>query len=117
MTERTENTGQTGLSDSEYGHLADSALRRIELAVEAADGDFDCELAAGGILQIEFADGSVVVINKQAAMREIWVAAKSGGFHFRWDGSAWRDSRGGEELFAALSTIISAQSGAEVNLF
>jgi CyaY protein len=48
--------------------------------------------------------------------REIWVAARAGGFHFRWDGSSWRDSRDGSELFAALSKIVSAQSGRAVKL-
>jgi len=44
------------------------------------------------------------------------VAAKSGGFHYRWDGAAWRDTRGGEELFAALSRMASAQAEESVVL-
>jgi CyaY protein len=104
------------MTESEYTRLADEALRRLEQAIESADGDFDCDLSSGGILEIEFADGSVIVVNKQAAAREIWVAARSGGFHFRWDGAAWRDTRSGEELFAALSRFVSEQSGRAVAL-
>jgi CyaY protein len=101
------------MTESEYTHLAEATLQRLEQAIEQADGDFDYEFSAGGVLQIEFADGSVIVVNKQAAAQEIWVAAKSGGFHFRWDGDVWRDTRSDEELFAALSRFASAQSGGE----
>lgn len=104
------------MNESEYTRLAEAALHRLELAIERADGDFDCDLSAGGVLEITFADDSVIVVNKQAAAREIWVAARSGGFHFRWDGAAWRNSRSGEELFAALSRQVSSQSGGTVTL-
>ncbi len=102
------------MTESEYGYLADTTLSRLEAALDAADLDY--ERAGGGVLEIEFEDGSVIVVNKQAAAQEIWVAAKSGGFHYRWDGGTWRDTRGGEELFAALSRLATAQSGAPVVL-
>lgn len=102
------------MTESEYGHLADATLNHLEAALDAAGVDY--ERAGGGVLEIEFEDGSVIVVNRQAAAREIWVAAKSGGFHYRWDGAAWRDTRGGEELFAALSRLASAQSGQAVEL-
>jgi len=104
------------MTETEYTRLADETLRKLEHAIEQADGDFDYELSKGGILEIEFANDSVIVVNKQAAAQEIWVAAKSGGFHFRWDGSVWRDTRSNEELFAALSRFASEQSGAAVKL-
>ncbi len=104
------------MTETEYTQLADDTLRKLEHAIEQADGDFDYELSEGGILEIEFANDSVIVVNKQAAAQEIWVAAKSGGFHFRWDGSVWRDTRSNEELFAALSRFASEQSGAAVKL-
>ncbi|HNQ05070.1 MAG TPA: iron donor protein CyaY [Thiobacillaceae bacterium] len=104
------------MNESEYTRLADTTLRRIEHALEAADVDLDFELAAGGILEVGFDNGSRIVINKQAAAQEIWVAARNGGFHFRWDGAAWRDTRGGEELFAALSRLASEQAGSDISL-
>ena len=102
------------MTESEYDHLADAILNRLETALDVALVDF--ERAGGGVMEIEFDDGSVIVVNKQAAAQEIWVAAKSGGYHYRWDGASWRDSRGGEELFAALSRLASAQSGTSVEL-
>lgn len=104
------------MTESEYTRLAEETLRKLEHAIEQVDCDFDYELSEGGILQIEFANASVIVVNKQAAAQEIWVAAKSGGFHFRWDGQAWQDTRSGEELFAALSRFASEQSGQAVVL-
>ena len=102
------------MTDSEYAQLTEALFRQLEEDLEAADLDY--ELAAGGILEIEFDDGSMIVINRQPAMHEIWVAAKSGGFHYRWQDGAWRDSRGGEELHAALSAMASAQAGRAVEL-
>jgi CyaY protein len=68
------------------------------------------------VLEIEYADGSRMVINRHGAAREIWVAAREGGFHFRWDGTAWRDTRAGGELFSMLSRLVSSQSGEAVEL-
>ena len=92
------------MDEREYHQRADAAMNRIEQHLEAADADF--ELAAGSVLQVELEDGGKIIINKQAAAQEIWVAARSGGFHYRWDGDAWRDTRSGEELLAALGRLI-----------
>ena len=104
------------MNETEFEALAGATLSRIEQALEASGVDADFELKAGGVLEIEFADGSKMVINRHGAAREIWVAARTGGFHFRWDGSTWRDTRDATELFAALSKAVSAQSGQAVLL-
>jgi CyaY protein len=104
------------MDESEFAAAAERALERVERALEESGVDADTELKEGGVLEIEFADGSRMVINRHGAAREIWVAARSGGFHFRWDGSSWRDTRDGSELFAALSRLVSAQSGQPVLL-
>jgi CyaY protein len=104
------------MDEREFAERAERALERIEAALEACGVDADVERKEGGVLEIEYGDGSRMVVNRHAAAREIWVAARSGGFHFRWDGSAWRDTREGTELFAALSKLVSAQSGQSVRL-
>jgi CyaY protein len=104
------------MNETEFEALAGAALESIERSLEASGADADFELKAGGILEIEFDDGSKIVINRHAAARQIWVAARSGGFHFRWDGAAWRDTRDGSELFAALSELVSLQLGRRVRL-
>jgi CyaY protein len=104
------------MEDSEFNTLAGQALARIDAALEACAADLDFELAAGGVLEIEFADGSKIIINRHAVAKEIWVAAKAGGFHFRWDGAAWRDTRDNAELMEKLSALASQQAGEPVNL-
>ena len=104
------------MNEAEFERLASAALQTIEQQLEASGVDADFELKDGGVLEIEFADGSKLIVNRHAAAREIWLAARSGGFHFRWDGSAWRDTRDGTELFAALSRVASLQAGHPVRL-
>src|SRR5258705_4385962 len=101
---------------ADFGALADAALEQIQLALEASGSDADVEAKADGVLELTFEDDSRMVINRHGAAREIWVAARSGGFHFRWEGAAWRDTRDGAELFAALSKLVSVQGGAAVVL-
>jgi len=104
------------MDETEFVKLAERALERIETALEESALDADIERKEGGVLEIEYADGSRMVINRHGAAREIWVAARSGGHHFRWDGAAWRDTREGGELFSVLSRLVSAQSGEAVEL-
>ena len=104
------------MTDSEFHALADATLAALERSLEALEVDVDLQRKAEGVLELEFGDGSKMIVNRHGAAREIWVAAKSGGFHFRYDGSAWRDTRDGTELFAALSRLVSAQSGSAVRL-
>ncbi len=104
------------MNETEFAAAADEMLARIEHALEASGADVDFELAAGGVLEIEFADGSKSIVNKHGIAREIWVAARSGGFHFRHDGTCWRDTRDGEELLAKLSRLASGQAGEPVPL-
>jgi CyaY protein len=93
------------MDERQFEALAGEALRAI-----------DFELKEGGVLELEFGNGSKIIVNRHGAARQIWVAARSGGFHFRWDGAVWRDTRDGAELFAALSKLVSAQSGTGVIL-
>lgn len=104
------------MTESEFETLAGAALAALESAFEASLPDADVQTKGAGVLEIEFADGSKMVINRHGAAREIWVAAKSGGFHFRYDGAQWRDTRDGTELFAAVSKLASQQGGTPVLL-
>lgn len=104
------------MDEKEFNRLAAETMARIEAGLEASDADLDFELAAGGVLEIELADGSKVIVNRHAAAQEIWVAARAGGFHFRWSGEAWVDTRDGSELLAKLSALLSQQSGESILL-
>ena len=104
------------MNDSEFNALADAALKQIEAGLERSGADIDFEMVAEQVLEIEFADGSKIIVNRHDAAQEIWVAARSGGFHYRWDGHRWLDTRHDEELIAALSKLISQQAGQVVSL-
>lgn len=104
------------MTDAEFELFADAALAALERAIDRVDLDLDVQTKGAGVLEIEFADGSKLIINRHTAAREIWVAAKSGGFHFRHAGNGWRDTRDGTELYAALSRLVSAQSATPVIL-
>ena len=104
------------MTASDFEHVAQATLRQIEAALDASGTDADIEATGDGVLELTFEDSSKIIVNRHSAAREIWVAARAGGFHFKWDGSSWRDTRDGSELFASLSRLVSAQSGEAVRL-
>ena len=100
------------MTESEFHRAVEAVLAKIEAAAET-DERLDVSLESG-ILTIECDDGSRVIVNRQTPNREIWLAARSGGFHFRFADGAWRDTRSGDELFASIARVVAAQSGAEL---
>jgi CyaY protein len=103
------------MSESEFVELAEATLDSIELAVDAAAIDIEAS-RTGNVLTLELGDASKVIVNSQTPMQQIWVAGKTGAFHYARSGDRWLDTRDGSELFAALSRLISAQGGEAVVL-
>ncbi len=104
------------MNESEFNTLTDALFMRIEHGLEASDLDLDFSRVNAGVLEIEFSDGSKIIVNRHGVMQEMWIAARSGGFHFRWDGSAWNDTRSGKELLTAFSALVSEQAGVAFSL-
>ena len=106
------------MDEKEFDQLAQALLTSLEEKLEVLDADIDFELAPGGILEIEFANGSKIIVNRHNVAKEIWVAAKSGGFHFKWDAEhrLWCDTRDQQAFFEKLSKLLSQQSGETVTL-
>jgi CyaY protein len=102
-------------AESEFVALTDRILGLIGAAIDAGDEDLDWS-ANDGVLTIECPDGSRIIVNRHVPNRELWVAARTGGFHFRIEGGSWRDTRGGEELSVALSRLLQLQAGAAIDL-
>jgi CyaY protein len=98
-----------------FSALVEHTLAAIEDALDASAVEVDTR-RSGPVLTLEFEDDSKIVINGQEAVRELWVACRAGGFHFRREGSIWQDTRGAGELFSCLSRWVSAQSGQAVVL-
>jgi CyaY protein len=104
----------TTLTDAEYQRLAASTLARIESVLDRwlQDDVIDIDSQrTGGLLELSFPTGSKIVVNTQPPLHELWLAARAGGYHFKWVQGAWRDTRDGMEFFARLSQEASAQAG------
>ena len=102
------------MTDLEYLDRAEALLARVEAGCdrinESTDADIDNQ-RVGGMVTLTFADGSQIIVNLQKPLQEVWLAARSGGFHYKHDGEAWRDTKVRSEFFADLSRYASEQAG------
>jgi CyaY protein len=102
------------MTDSDYMDRAEAVLRAIEARCdqlnEQTDADIDNQ-RTGGMVTLAFHDGSQIVINLQKPLHEIWLAARSGGYHFRQVDGAWRDTKSGQEFFDCLTRCASEHAG------
>jgi len=108
------------MTESEFLDLAESTLNRIEQAFDQLFDqdvvDVECK-RNGNVLEIEFVDnGSKIIVNSQAPLQEMWIAARAGGFHYKRVGDEWRNTRDNTEFFTALSDFATQQGGAPVKL-
>lgn len=102
------------ITESEFIGATDRTLgavgEALDAALAASDADVDWSLN-DGILEIDCGSGGKLIVNRHVPNREIWVAARSGGFHFRPRDGRWRDTRSGDELAAVLGALVHAQAG------
>ena len=107
------------MDESAFIAAADATFDKIGLALDAAletsDADLDWNLK-DGVLTIECEDESRIIINRHVPNREIWVAARNGGFHFRAEDGHWRDTRGRDELGVALARLLKTQARITVRM-
>lgn len=106
----------TALSALEFARQAAAVLGRIEQGILDANVDADADFVSDGVLEIEFDDGAKMIVNRHDVSREIWVAGRTGAFHFRWDGSGWVDTRSGESIWRVVSTLASQMANQHVVL-
>ncbi len=98
------------MTESEFNQAAEAIFALIENACDQCEADIDCNLN-GGVLEIEFSNNTKLIINRHAPNREIWLAAKSGAFHFSWQNAQWFSQRDGRELFHTLNELFLATCG------
>ena len=101
--------------ETDFSALADRVLQAIGAALDAADADVDWTLN-DGVLTIDCGASGKLIVNRHVPSREVWVAAKSGGFHFRGQDGAWLDTRDGAELGGKLSRLLRTQAEVDVDL-
>ena len=102
------------MTDPEFLDKAEAALNAIEACCDRVNEETDADVdnqRTGGMVTLTFDNRTQIVINLQKPLQEIWMAAKSGGYHYRWVDGNWQDTKGQGELFAALTANASAQSG------
>ena len=105
------------MTDSEFLDRAEMALRAVELTCDTLNEQTDTDVdnqRVGGMVTLTFANRSQIVINLQKPLHEIWLAARQGGYHFKWNNGCWRDTKSDRELFSLLTEAASAQAGQEL---
>ena len=102
------------MTDLEYLNHAEAALKAVEMTCDqindATDADIDNQ-RTGGMITLTFENRSQIIINLQKPLHEIWMAAKAGGFHYKFNSSQWTDTKDGSEFFDSLTRCASEQSG------
>lgn len=106
------------MNESEFQVIAEQTIEALQDAIDYSGADIDYD-EIGGVLTLEFENGSQIIFSKQAAMKQLWVAARSGGFHFDYDENKQQwlcDSGDSEELYNMLSRLASEQAAEKVIL-
>jgi CyaY protein len=101
-------------ADADYRRAAHAVLASVEASVDRwlQDDVIDIDTErSGGLLELTFPNGSKLVLNTQPPLRELWLAARSGGYHFRQEEGRWLDTRDRREFFDVLSACASEQAG------
>jgi len=101
------------MNELEFAQQAAKVFAQIEAATDNSTADIECSLNEG-VMELEFENGSKIIINRHAPNQEIWVAAKSGGFHYAWKDGRWLNTRDGSELFSSLEKLAGEQAGEAV---
>jgi CyaY protein len=102
------------MTDSDYLDRAEALLRSIEQTVDRINDSTEADIDAqrvGGMVTLVMANRSQVIVNLQKPLQEVWMAAKSGGYHYKFGAAGWVSTRDGTEFFADLSRDVSAQAG------
>lgn len=105
------------MTDLEYLDRAEALLASVEAGCDRINEETDADVdnqRVGGMITLTFDNGSQIIVNLQKPLHEVWMAARAGGFHYKFDGRAWRDTKGAGEFFADLSRYASQQAGQQI---
>ena len=102
------------MTETEFTQLADAIFEHIIDSLDRADSDVDCTLN-DSVLELEFDNGNKIIVNRHTPNQEIWLAAKTGAYHFSWQNERWMSLRDGCELYSTLSAIILQNTGVSID--
>ena len=106
------------MTDLEFLDQAERLLSGVEISSDRLNDDTDADIdnqRTGGMVTLTFPNRSQIVINLQKPLHEVWLAARCGGFHYKFDGAHWMDTKGQGEFWASLSRYASEQAGQELS--
>jgi CyaY protein len=112
--EQTFNMHRIVMTDLEFLTQAEHLLSAVEQSCDRINDDTEADVdnqRSGGMITLSFANRSQIILNLQKPLHEVWMAAKSGGYHYKWVEGAWQDTKGQGEFFANLSRYASEQAG------
>lgn len=104
----------SAMTDTEFLDRAESLLRAIESSCDRINEDSEADIdnqRVGGMVTLVFPNRSQIVVNLQKPLHEVWLAARSGGYHYKFDGQRWMDTKGQGEFYASLSRYATEQAG------
>lgn len=102
------------MTEMEYLDQAETLLKAVEAHCDRMNDESDADIdnqRVGSMVTLSFANRSQIIINLQKPLQEVWLAAKSGGYHYHLVDGRWMDTKGQGEFFAQLSQQATAQSG------
>ena len=99
------------MNENEYNRCVDELMLQIEESIDNSALEIDCENSNGILTLTIESNGSQMILSRQTASREVWLAARSGGFHFILKDSIWRDTKTNDTLVMILQQAVKLQAG------
>lgn len=102
------------MTDTEFMDRAEALLRSVEASCDRINDETDADIdnqRVGGMVTLVFRNGTQIIVNLQRPLHEVWMAAKAGGFHYKFDGERWMDTKGNGEFFENLTRYAGQQAG------
>lgn len=106
------------MTDPQFMDEAEALLRAVEASCDRINDESQADIdnqRTGGMVTLSFSDRSQIIINLQKPLHEVWMAARAGGFHYKFQGGRWIDTKNSSEFFLTLSRCASEQAGLSLN--
>ena len=103
------------LTEARFHDLVDATQENLEDIFDDCNLDVDVENSAG-ILTVKFENGKALIFSRQEPLRQLWLAAREGGFHFDYDEeeSRWKCDSSDELLSEMVHRLTKEHAGAEL---